>query len=76
MRLDLRLGWDAIDMRIEYVGARASYDNTIDMASDDVAKQVYKAKSKFVNALQTRCSRGRTASEMLSTLSIVNEEVR
>ena len=75
MRLDPRLGWDDIDMRIEYVGARASYDNTIDRASDDVAKQVYKAKSKFVNALQTRCSRGRTTFEKPSALSIVNEEV-
>ena len=66
MRLDPRLGWDDIDMRMEYVGARASYDSTIDRASDDMAKQVYKAKSKFVNALQTRCSRGRAAFKMLS----------
>ena len=66
MRLDPRLGWDDIDMRMEYVGARAAYDSTIDRASDDVAKQVYKAKSKFVNALQTRCSRGRAAFKMLS----------
>ena len=75
MRLDPRLGWDDIDMRMEYVGARASYDSTIDRVSDEMAKQVYKAKSKFVNALQTRCSRGRAASKMLSARSIVNEEV-
>ncbi len=33
MRLDPRLTWEDIDMRMEYVGARASYDNAIDMAS-------------------------------------------
>ena len=53
-------------MRMEYVGARAAYDSTIDRASDEMAKQVYKAKSKFINALQTRCSRGRAAFKMLS----------
>ena len=66
MRLDPRLGWDDFDMRMEYVGARAAYDSTIDRASDEMAKQVYKAKSKFINALQTRCSRGRAAFKMLS----------
>ena len=45
MRLDPRLGWDDFEMRMEYVGARASYDSTIDKASDEMAKQVYKAKS-------------------------------
>ena len=66
LRLDPRLGWDDFDMRMEYVGARAAYDSTIDRSSGDMAKQVYKAKSKFVNALQTRCSRGRAAFNMLS----------
>ena len=75
MRLDPRLGWDDFDMRMEYVGVRASYDSTIDRVSDDMAKQVYRARSKFVNALQTRCSRERAAFKMLSALSIINEEV-
>lgn len=54
------------DMRIEHVGARAAYDHTIDMASEKVIKQVAKAKSKSMNALQTRYSRGRVAFKMLS----------
>ncbi len=66
MRLDPRLTWDDIDMRMEYVGARAAYDNAIDMASNEVTRQALKAKSKFVNALQMRCSRGRAAFSMLS----------
>ena len=66
MRLDPRLTWDDIDMRMEYVGARAAYDHTIDKASNNVSKQAVKAKNKFVNALQTRCSRGRAAFTMLS----------
>ncbi len=66
MRLDPRLTWEDVDMRMEYVGARAGYDNAIDMASNDVAKQAGKAKNKFVNALQTRCARGRAAFNMLS----------
>ena len=66
MRLDPRLTWDDIDMRMEYVGARASHNNTIDMASNDVTKQAGKAKNRFTNALQTRCSRGRAAFNMLS----------
>ena len=49
MRLDPSLGWGNFDMRMEYVGARASYDSTIDRVSDDMAKQVYKARSKFTN---------------------------
>ena len=54
------------DMRMEHVGARAAYDHTIDMASEKVIKQVAKAKSKSMNALQTRYSRGRVAFKMLS----------
>lgn len=66
MRLDPRLTWDDIDMRMEYVGARAVHDYAIDTASENVTKQAVKAKNKFVNALQTRCSRGRAAFTMLS----------
>ena len=66
MRLDPRLTWDDIDMRMEYVGARAAHDHTIDTASRNVTKQAVKAKNKFVNALQTRCSRGRAAFAMVS----------
>ena len=66
MRLDPRLTWDDIDMRMEYVGARAAYDHTIDTASKNVNKQAVKAKNKFINALQTRCSRGRAAFAMVS----------
>lgn len=66
MRLDPRLTWDDIDMRMEYVGARAAHDHTIDRASNNVTKQAVKAKNKFVNALQTRCSRGRATFTMLS----------
>ena len=78
MRLDPRLTWDDIDMRMEYVGARAAYDHTIDAASRNVAQQAVKAKNKFVNALQTRCSRGRAAFTMLSwrertRISMVNK---
>ena len=66
MRLDPRLTWDDIDMRMEYVGARAAYHHTIDTTSNNVTQQAVKAKNKFVNALQTRCSRGRAAFSMLS----------
>ena len=66
MRLDPRINWDDIDMRMEHAGARAAYDHTINVASDEVTKQVTKAKSKFINALQTRCSRGRVAFKMIS----------
>lgn len=66
MRLDPRINWDDIDMRMEHAGARAAYDHTIDVASNEVTKQVTKAKSKFINALQTRCSRGRVAFKMIS----------
>lgn len=66
MRLDPRLTWDDIDMRMEYVGARFAYNHTIDIDSKDVVKQALKAKSKFCNALQTKCSRGRVAFKMLS----------
>ena len=65
MRLDPRLTWDDIDMRMEYVGARAAYNNAI-ITSNDVASQALKAKSRFINALQTRCSRGRAAFNMVS----------
>ena len=65
MRLDPRLTWDDIDMRMEYVGARAAYHNAI-IASNDVKSQSLKAKSKFINALQTRCSRGRAAFNLVS----------
>ena len=66
MRLDPRLTWDDIDMRMEYVGARAAHDNTIDRTSKNVINQAVKAKNKFINALQTRCSRGRSTFTMLS----------
>ena len=35
---------------IRHVGARATYDHTIDMASNGVTRQALKAKNKFVNA--------------------------
>ena len=66
MRLDPRLTWDDIDMRMEYVGAKASYNHTIDMSSNNVTRQALKAKNKFLNALQTRCSRGRASFKMLA----------
>ena len=66
MRLDPRLTWDDIDMRMEYVGARAAHDNSIDRTSKNVINQAVKAKNKFINALQTRCSRGRATFTMLS----------
>ena len=53
-------------MRMEYVGARAAYDNDIDRTSENVIIQAVKAKNKFINALQTRCSRGRATFTMLS----------
>ena len=40
---------------MEYVGVGAAYDNTIDVALDDLARQALKAWNKFVNALQMRC---------------------
>ena len=49
MRLDPRLTWDDIDMRMEYVGAKASYNHTIDMSSNDVTRQALKAKNDFIN---------------------------
>ena len=66
MRLDPRITWDDIEMRMEYIGARAAYNHTIDMTSSDVAKQALKAKTRFINALQTRCLRSRAAFKMLS----------
>ena len=66
MRLDPRLSWDDIDMRMEYAGARAAHDHTIDTASNNVTQQAVRAKNRFINALQTRCSRGRAAFTMLS----------
>ncbi len=50
MHLGFRLTWDDIDMRMEYVGARATCQLTIDMPSNDMARQALMTKNIFVNA--------------------------
>ena len=51
---------------MEYVGARATDDNTIDMASNGMTRQALKAKNQLINTLQTRCLIGRAAFNVLS----------
>ena len=50
MRLGPRLTWDDIDMRMEYVGARATCHPDIDMALNEMARRALMVKNKFVNA--------------------------
>ncbi|KAL2036920.1 hypothetical protein N7G274_010345 [Stereocaulon virgatum] len=67
MRIDPRISWDDIEMRMEHVGKRAAYDNNIDLTDPDWPAQVEKAKSNFHNLLNMRTQRqGRIPFNMLS----------
>ena len=67
MRIDPRISWDDIEMRMEHVGKRAAYDNSIDLTDQDWPRHVEKAKSNFHNLLNMRTQRqGRVPFNMLS----------